>query len=293
MRNFMLIAVLSVVASVNALAWNCPTGQIRQQAPTGTPTTTPYYDVVEGIAFICVPTTPTTPASNGTTVANTNTNNLTNNSSANSNSSSSSSSNASSNQTQGQGQKQTQSNSSTNNNKSQGGSVSDVGNSNTVVEAPQIPVNTAVAPPVFSTTNCFKGWSAGGQTPLVGGSFGGGGIDKNCAAERIAQDFYAMGNRLAACKVITTTKASKAAGVTMDDCMNVPAPRPVVVAPVVPAPAPVVVNVPQPEVVYIEIPHETMTVVAPKTAPKRPVVHRAVPKPCIVPKSLTQPMGEK
>ena len=136
MRNFMLIAVLSVVASVNALAWNCPTGQIRQQAPTGTPTTTPYYDVVEGIAFICVPTTPTTPASNGTTVANTNTNNLTNNSSANSNSSSSSSSNASSNQTQGQGQKQTQSNSSTNNNKSQGGSVSDVGNSNTVVEAP-------------------------------------------------------------------------------------------------------------------------------------------------------------
>lgn len=39
-------------------AWNCPSGQIRQQAPAGTPTSAPFYDVVEGIAFICVPNTP-------------------------------------------------------------------------------------------------------------------------------------------------------------------------------------------------------------------------------------------
>ena len=54
---------LAMLCSPAAKAWNCPSGQIRQQAPAGTPTSTPYYDVVEGIAFICVPTTPpTTPS---------------------------------------------------------------------------------------------------------------------------------------------------------------------------------------------------------------------------------------
>jgi len=185
-------------------------------------------------------------------------------------------------QKQGQKQSQSQSNTSTNNNQSAGGSVSNVGNSQTLVEAPQIPVNTAVAPPVFSTTNCFKGYSAGAQTPLIGGSFGGGGIDKNCAAERIAQDYYAMGNRLAACKVITNTKASKDAGVTMADCMNVPVPVVRTVVPIVstPAPAPIKVEItnnipPAPAPIIL---HEEMTVTAPRPQAKK----RATHKPCSV-----------
>ena len=58
------LATLVLMLSTFTFGWNCPTGQIRQQAPPGTPTTTPFYDVVEGIAFICVPSTPpTTPPS--------------------------------------------------------------------------------------------------------------------------------------------------------------------------------------------------------------------------------------
>jgi hypothetical protein len=183
-----------------------------------------------------------------------------------------------------QKQTQSQSNSSTNtySNQSSGGSVSDVGNSQTTVEAPKIPVNTAVAPPVFSTTNCFKGYSAGAQTPLIGGSFGGGGIDKNCAAERIAQDYFAMGNRLAACKVITNTKASKDAGVTLADCMAVPVPVVSTVVPVVSTPAPVKVEIinnipPAPAPIII---HESIDVIGPKLPPlhaKKRMVHRPCP----------------
>jgi hypothetical protein len=162
--------------------------------------------------------------------------------------------------------------------------VSNVGNSVTNVAAADIPVNSAYAPAVFSTTNCFKGWSAGGQTSLIGGSFGGGGIDKNCAAERIAQDYYAMGNILAACKVITTTKASKAGGVTLEECMHV-AQRPVIapapaVAPVVPAPS-ITVNFP----VY-QFPQDTVVPKAPPVVVKKPVAKKRVGKPCTIPPSL-------
>ena len=62
--------LFGLALSVPAFAWDCPTGQIRQQAASGTPTTTPYYDVVEGIAFICVPT-PTTPTTTPSTMSNT------------------------------------------------------------------------------------------------------------------------------------------------------------------------------------------------------------------------------
>ena len=282
------LVIFGLVLSVPVFAWNCPTGQIRQQAPTGTPTTTPYYDVVEGIAFICVPSTPpTTPVPPNAVNTNTNTANSAANSVSTSGASATGGS-ASSNQTQKQKQQQsqTQSNTSTNTNanssQSAGGSVSDVGNSQTTVEAPKIPVNTAVAPPVFSTTNCFKGFSAGGQTAVGGLSFGGGGIDKNCSALITAQDYFAMGNRLAACKVITSTKASKDAGVTLADCMNVPVPVVRTVVPVVsaPVPAPVTVQItnnipPAPAPIIL---HEEMTVTAPRPQAKKRVVHR----PCSV-----------
>jgi hypothetical protein len=282
------LALFALVLSVPAFAWNCTTpGQIRVQVPTGTVGNgtgdgSGQVVVDSGLTFECetLPTTSTTPTtSNSTSTANSNatggnasstatggnvknTNTLTN--------------------TQGQKQGQTQSNSSVNSNQSSSGSVSDVGNSQTTVEAPKIPVNTAVAPPVFSTTNCFKGFSAGGQTAVGGLSFGGGGIDKNCAAERVAQDYFAMGNRLAACKVITSTKASKDAGVTLADCMNVPVPVVRTVVPVVsaPIPAPVTVQItnnipPAPAPIIL---HEEMTVTAPRPQAKKRVVHR----PCSV-----------
>jgi hypothetical protein len=159
-------------------------------------------------------------------------------------------------------------------------------------------VNTAVAPPVFSTSTCFKGFSGGAQTAVAGLSFGGGGIDKNCAALATSQNLYAMGSRLAACKVIITTKSAKAAGVTMDDCMTVPvvAPR-VVVAPSAPIVAPTPVA---PVIVYIPQPHEEITVTAPKPAPQsKPLVKRPYKTHnCIVPPSLLTPIpttrdGEK
>jgi len=288
--------LFGLALSVPAYGWNCSTsGQVRVQVPAGTVGNgtgdgSGQVVVDNGLTFICeaLPT-----ATTGSPITNSNTNSNASNSTStatggnanatggNVNNSGNSSNANTLSQKQSQKQSQSQSNTSTNNNQSAGGSVSNVGNSQTLVEAPQIPVNTAVAPPVFSTTNCFKGYSAGAQTPLIGGSFGGGGIDKNCAAERIAQDYYAMGNRLAACKVITNTKASKDAGVTMADCMNVPVPVVRTVVPIVstPAPAPIKVEItnnipPAPAPIIL---HEEMTVTAPRPQAKKRATHRPCP----------------
>jgi len=304
MRNFAL-ALFALVLSVPAFAWNCTApGQIRVQVPTGTVGNgtgdgSGQVVVDSGLTFECetLPTTTTPTSTSNATSASNSAANSTSNSSATGGKATSTATGgnasvgpitntATLNNTAKLSQKQTQSQSNsstnTNSNQSSGGSVSDVGNSQTTVEAPKIPVNTAVAPPVFSTTNCFKGFSAGGQTAVGGLSFGGGGIDKNCAAERVAQDYFAMGNRLAACKVITSTKASKDAGVTLADCMNVPVPVVRTVVPVVsaPIPAPVTVQItnnipPAPAPIIL---HEEMTVTAPRPQVKKRVVHR----PCSV-----------
>jgi hypothetical protein len=284
MRKGLLAFTMFLLCSASAFAWNCPTGQIRQQAPAGTPTTAPYYDVVEGIAFICVPSEPT-PSTTGSSSTSTSSSNATGGNA------SSTATGGNANQKQGQKQSQTQSNSSTNNNQSAGGSVSDVGNSETTVEAPKIPVNTAMAPPVFSSVNCFKGWSAGGQTPLIGGSFGGGGIDKNCAALVTAQALYAVGSREGACRVIVNTKSAKDAGVTLATCMAAQPPRPVVAVPT-PAPVP-----PQPISVTVNVPESKLVYLTPAPTPVKPVVplgnakpatKKHVSKPCIVPPSLLE-----
>ena len=259
-----------------AFAWNCTGNDIRVQVPTGTVGTgtgdAPGNVVVDnGLTFQCQPPTPA-PTTSGNT--NTNTNSSTSGSTSGSTSTATGGNatatggNSTSNQTQGQKQKQSQS--STNNNQSAGGAVSDVGNSVENIAAPKIPVATADAPPVFSTVNCFKGFSGGAQSAVAGLSFGGGSIDKNCAAERAAQDYLASGNRLAFCKVMVTTKQSKDAGVTLEDCMNVPV-RPIVMVPA-PAPAPVpqiTVNIPQPQVVYLTPPP------VPVAPPVKPVVRHA------------------
>ena len=294
------VCIFALACCSPAFGWNCTGNNIRVQVPTGTLGTgtgdAPGNVVVDnGLTFECEPpipttstlppttsTTPTTSNSTSTATSAANSNATGGNASSTATGGSVKNTNTLTN-TQGQKQGQTQSNSSVNSNQSSGGSVSDVGNSQTTVEAPKIPVNTAVAPPVFSTTNCFKGFSAGGQTAVGGLSFGGGGIDKNCSALITAQDYFAMGNRLAACKVITSTKASKDAGVTLADCMNVPVPVVRTVVPVVSAPIPtlpVTVQItnnipPAPAPIIL---HEEMTVTAPRPQAKKRVVHR----PCSV-----------
>ena len=304
MKKTMLLAVILCAAS--AFGWNCTTpGQVRVQVPTGTVGSgtgdgSGQVVVDSGLTFICeaLPTATTTP-----TTTNSNTNNSASNSTSGASSTASatggnSSVNNSGNstntlsQSQKQQQNQSQSNTSTNSNQSQGGNVSDVGNSVTTVEAPKIPVASAYAPPVFSSANCFKGFSAGAQTPLIGGSFGGGGIDKNCAALATSQNLYAMGSRLAACKIIVTTKAAKDAGVTLDDCMTVAQRQaPVVIAPPVAQPTPsITVNVPPTQMIYLTVPHEEVTVTTPKVGDAKPAVKKRVGHPCKVPPSLSVPM---
>jgi hypothetical protein len=122
-------------------------------------------------------------------------------------------------------------------------------------------VASAYAPTIYPTVPCFKGFSGGAQAGFGGVSFGGGKIDNNCAALEAARQ---APNILARCKILTTNKYYKQAGVTMEDCLG-PKPQPVVVvtpAPPVPAPAPIItVNVPAPVVTII--PEPAPVVVAP------------------------------
>ncbi len=167
--------------------------------------------------------------------------------------------------TQSQNQSQSQSsantNSNTNSSKSSstssstsnatGGTASASNNSSgnqtsieTNVQAPKIPVDTAYAPTVLPTVTCFKGFSAGAQTMAFGGSFGGGKIDENCAILETARSFDAVGERIAACKVKISNKYAKAAGVSMEDCLQASLP-----APLPPPPAP-----PQDRVIVVPAP---------------------------------------
>jgi hypothetical protein len=272
LKNFALL-FFALVLTTPVYAWNCTGNDIRVQVPAGTVGTgtgdAPGNVVVDnGLTFQCQSPIPT-PAPTTNTNTNSNTNNNTSTSGSTSTSTATGGNatatggNSTSNQKQGQSQ--------SSNNQSAGGSVSNVGNSVENIAAPKIPVATADAPPVFSTVNCFKGFSGGAQTAVAGLSFGGGGIDKNCAAERAAQDYLASGNRLAFCKVMVTTKQSKDAHVSLEDCMNVPV-RPIVVPVPVVQPAPqITVNIPQPQVVYLTPPPAP----APVVPPVKPVVRHA------------------
>ena len=293
--------LFGLALSVPAFAWDCPTGQIRQQAASGTPTTTPYYDVVEGIAFICVPT-PTTP----TTTPSTTTSNST--SGANATSGSTSSANASGGNATSksgvsnsgnsnvkvsnslantnslsntQGQKQSQSNSSTNANQSAGGSVENVGNEQTIVQR-SAPI--AYAPTIFPS-GCNGSISGGASAPFGGISIGGTKQDHHCQQMQTAAMFLSQGNLEAATRILCRTWAARDAKLTLDECRLIAKaqlPVPVVVpsipvaVPVInPAPIQVTVNVPPtPAPIII---HETMTVVGPKLSTKRKAVHKPCP----------------
>ena len=296
--------LFGLALSVPAFAWDCPTGQIRQQAASGTPTTTPYYDVVEGIAFICVPT-PTTTAMPSTTTSNST-------SGANATSGSTSSANASGgnatsksgvsnsgnsnvkvsnslantnslSNTQGQKQSQSQSNSSTNANQSAGGSVENVGNEQTVVQRSAPP---ALGPTIFPS-GCNGSTSGGASAPFGGISIGGTKQDHHCQAMQTAAMFLSQGNLEAATRILCRTWAARDAKLTLDECRliakaQVPVPVVRTVVPVVsaPIPAPVTVQItnnipPAPAPIIL---HEEMTITAPRPQAKKRVVHR----PCSV-----------
>lgn len=263
-RNMFSNLAIALLLCASALAWDCPKGQIRQQAPPGTPTTTPYYDVVEGIAFICVPSTPTTPSTGSNSNVNNNTNNNTNNNSANSSSTSNTKVNTtvklnntlSNTQSQNQNQSQTATggNATSSATGGAGGSATATGNGDgsnnntSIYDAAHIPVNTAIAPPILPTAPCTKGYSAGGQGASLGLSGGFSRVDQGCDDRELARAFEGPQTK-ASCKILVNTKKAKKAGVTMDDCLagsrgtvifqSLPAPAPIAQAPIV-IPAPLV-----------------------------------------------------
>lgn len=231
MRNKLIFAFLMFAIFIfmprTASAWNCPAGQIRQQAPAGTPTSTPYYDVVEGIAFICVPTpTPggssSTQTQSQTATGTANSTNTNNNSAAGGQGGTSSSSATGGMATGGQGG--SSSSSATGGKQSQSSNASANGSNNstsvTNVAAPVIPVASAYAPTSLPSAPCIKGYGVGVQSPSAGISFGGGKVDVGCDERELARSYALLGSKIAACKVLIANERSQKAGVTLEDCMG-------------------------------------------------------------------------
>jgi hypothetical protein len=205
-------AIITLVLSASCWAWTCPTNQHWVQVASGTPGAT----VIQGLTFQCQPNTPL-PTSGNNTNNNTNTND--NKATSTSTSNATSVSNAKQSQKQAQTQNQTQV--ATGGNASSTSSATENGNNsnNTTVEAPKIPVSTAIAPTVFPTVPCLKGYGGAVQTGMFGGSFGGGKIDEGCDQRELARSFSGV-SKVAQCKILVNTKAAKKAGVTMVDCMG-------------------------------------------------------------------------
>lgn len=267
------LAALLLMFSTGAFAWNCPTGQIRQQAPQGTPTTAPYYDVVEGIAFICVPANPSPTPSSSTQQQSqqqnqSTTNNLQNTSTNKNTSASNSTSSANSNSTSNSSSASSSSSKSAVNNSGNssatGGNASAANNSQGNVSSyessyQEVRQNPgAYAPTVYSTAPCSKGVSGGASTPSVAATFGIVLTDKGCDSRQTAVIFHGIGNDFAAAKILCSTDAAKRAHLTTDECLLVVAPPPVVVN--TPAPAPTVIVVPTPTPVAAVIPQPTVEV---------------------------------
>jgi hypothetical protein len=121
--------------------------------------------------------------------------------------------------------------------------------------------------------------------PLGGLSFGKDHNDKDCDIVRSANEMFAIGSKLAGCKLMIGKKEFKAAGVTLEDCMG-PAPIPIPVQlpnmhgeGTIPAPPTVTVTVPVTVVEPAPIPappqYRTEITV---TAPKKKVVHHSKPE---------------
>ena len=165
-----------------------------------------------------------------------------------------------------------------------GNGVGNGNNSNdTTVNYPR-QVATAIAPEVFPTVPCFKGFSAGAQGAAFGASFGGGKIDENCAELEAARQ---APNRLTRCEIFILNKYAKKGGVTLEQCLErdtvpvgsdrvvVSAPAPVQPSIVVNVPA---VNVPAPVIIEQQVPAPALPVAAKPLPP--PVKQHHVIKPC-------------
>jgi hypothetical protein len=130
-------------------------------------------------------------------------------------------------------------------------------------------------------------------------------VDKGCDS-RAAAMLFAVGlhNPEAAARIMCATRAAKSAKLSMAQCLAVvtPAPAPVALQALVAPQPPVSVTVnipavnipaPEPKIVYIVPPQPPVTV-TPSLGSFKPAKHptkrpTTKGKPCIVPKSLTEP----
>lgn len=229
-----------LISCSSARAWECTVpGQIRVQVPNGTKGNGTgngdgQVDTVEGIEFQCQ--TPKTGA--GDTHQSQKQHQDQNQSQSSNNTNNNKNSNSNSNQNNNSSNSTSSSTSSASNNGNGNGNNSN--DSVTNIQAPKIPVQTAYAPLVAPTVQCFKGISGGAQTMAFGMSLGGGKIDENCAileASRLAP------SQEARCKVYISNKYAKKAGVTMEDCLRQPTPS--VSTAVSPEPQPKVIISPE------------------------------------------------
>lgn len=262
-----VICAILMCLAPSAKAWNCsdPLAE-RVLVPAGTAGT--YGDAdgqlanFNGQLYECEVVKPSVPGTPTATNTNSNQNSNSNNNSANA-----TGGKASAVATGGQGgqggnatatQRQTQaqsssSTSSASSNSAANSTATASGNgnnsNNSVINNPQ-QVASAYAPVVLPTVPCFKGFSGGAQAAFGGISFGGGKIDQNCADLEAARQAPSL---LARCKVYVANKYVKAAGVTLDDCLAIPAPPPPPAQVVIPAPQQpsITINVPAPVVTII------------------------------------------
>lgn len=95
-------------------------------------------------------------------------------------------------------------------------SNSQVSNYNDVRQTP-----ATFVPPQFSTAPCQQAGGVGGAGGLFSFGVSGSRTNRECEKRATAQDFAAIGNPEAAAKILCRTKAAKAAGLTMGDCMKI------------------------------------------------------------------------
>jgi hypothetical protein len=95
-------------------------------------------------------------------------------------------------------------------------SNSQISNYNDVHQTP-----ATFVPPQFSTAPCQQAGGVGGAGGLFSFGVSGSRTNRECEKRATAQDFAAIGNPEAAAKILCKTKASKAAGLTMNDCLKI------------------------------------------------------------------------
>jgi hypothetical protein len=292
MKRILLVLSL-MLCSYSAFAWNC-TNPLAERVLVPSTTTGTYGDgdgqlaLFNGQLYECEvvpPSKPSTPVAHPVTNSNSNSN--TNNNTLS--------------QTQGQKQGQSQSNSSSNNNASSAtnaGNDSSYSNNETTTIKPESA--SAITPTLIPTAPCLGSIGGAAQSVPGGISFGVSKVDKGCDSRQAALLFaVSLHNPEAAARIMCVTRAAKAAKLTLAQCLAIVAPTPIFVAPPTPpTPIAVTVNVPtvptvEPRVVYIVPPQPPVTVTPPlgsfkpaKHPTKKPMTKG---KPCVVPKSLTEP----